>query len=519
MDPTQPWGWSQHGQGGYAPPMPRGFNPFFGMPSNPPFNFNPSWNQATSQHPFSQTNRQRQQINGRGRGGAPFTQPMPQPAFSQASQFRPQNDGRDPGGQGTSAQPASRDPFPQVSPNRRQNEGRSRGQGDFYRPASPFGPPRTSQQNRQIDGGNWRDDANDREYRPSRNRRRRAATSPKPPRPPPAPTWTFPEDRPLAFPMNNQAVGPFGATRPVRQNNALNAGAPISTSLPIRPLRPNHPSQVPNLATTGVNTNPNTNKAKATKRPAPPSAVNPSNHRREPTSNERDAISAPSAASGGIPNPTDEYLRCASFVPCRLDKPKPILVVIDLNGTLLYRPHKRNAFSFVERPLAKTFLQRCIDKHHVVIWSSARPENVRRMCEQLLPAEYLSRVVAVWGRDRFGLSADDYNRRTQCYKRLTRLWEDPVVGGSHPQAAQGAVWDQGNTVLIDDSAEKARSEPHNAVTLPEFAGDLKENPQVLPLVEDYLDALAMYTDVSTYIRVKPFTMRGRQPVAVIQEKN
>ncbi|KAK4104815.1 HAD-like protein, partial [Parathielavia hyrcaniae] len=222
----------------------------------------------------------------------------------------------------------------------------------------------------------------------------------------------------------------------------------------------------------------------------------------------RDAISAPSAASGGIPDPTDEYLRCASFVPCLLDKPKPILVVIDLNGTLLYRPHKRNAFTFVERPLAGAFLQRCVDRHHVVIWSSARPDNVRRMCEQLLPAAYMARVVAVWGRDRFGLSADDYNRRTQCYKRLTRLWEDPVVGASHPlAAAQGAIWDQANTVLIDDSAEKARSEPHNAVTLPEFAGDLAENPQVLPLVEEYLDTLAMQTDVSTYIRVKPFTMR------------
>jgi hypothetical protein len=320
--------------------------------------------------------------------------------------------------------------------------------------------------------------------------------------------------------MDNPALGPFGSTRAIRQNNALNPGVATPTALPIRPVRPNNPSQVPGFAVTGANNNPNTKAARVSKKPAPPSAAAPrantSNRRRDP--NDRDPISAPSAASGGIPNPTEDYLHCASFVPCRLDQPKPILVVIDLNGTLLYRPNKRNPHNFVERPLAKSFLQRCIDKHHVVIWSSARPENVRRMCAQLLPPEYLSRVIAVWGRDRFGLSADDYNRRTQCYKRLTRLWEDEVVGASHPHAEEGGVWNQANTVLIDDSAEKARSEPHNAVTLPEFAGDLNEDPQVLPLVEEYLDALALQMDISTYIRTKPFTMRPKQPVAVIQDE-
>jgi hypothetical protein len=76
-------------------------------------------------------------------------------------------------------------------------------------------------------------------------------------------------------------------------------------------------------------------------------------------------------------------------------------------------------------------------------------------------------------------------------------------------------------VLIDDSAEKARSEPHNAVTLPEFVGDLNETPQVLPLVEEYLDALALQMDISTYVRARPFSVLGggSEPVAVVtQEK-
>lgn len=204
--------------------------------------------------------------------------------------------------------------------------------------------------------------------------------------------------------------------------------------------------------------------------------------------------------------------------PMPAPAPKQLLVVIDLNGTLLHRPQKRLPSKFVERPLARTFLQHCIDTHRVVIWSSARPDNVQRMCAQLLPPAYLSRVVAVWGRDRFGLTPTDYARRTQCYKRLTRLWADPDVvrSSNNSNSSNGGRWDQSNTVLIDDSAEKARSEPHNAVTLPEFAGDLAAEeegdggPAVLARVADYLDALAWQVDVSAYIRMRPFTMEQQQ---------
>ncbi|KAL1842056.1 hypothetical protein VTJ49DRAFT_6126 [Mycothermus thermophilus] len=226
-----------------------------------------------------------------------------------------------------------------------------------------------------------------------------------------------------------------------------------------------------------------------------------------PSEPHRDPITAPSAASGGIPSPTPSYLSQSSLPPTTLPTPKPLLVVIDLNGTLLHRPNRRTAPSrFIERPGARQFLARCLARHRVVIWSSARPNNVRLMCSQLLSPKQLREVVAVWGRDRFGLSPDDYNKRTQCYKRLSRLWEDPAVASSHPLAREGVRWGQADTVLIDDSAEKARSEPHNAITLPEFVGDQGEKPRVLPLVEAYLDELALQKDVSGYIRVHPFVI-------------
>lgn len=218
-------------------------------------------------------------------------------------------------------------------------------------------------------------------------------------------------------------------------------------------------------------------------------------------------ISAPSAASGGVPTPTDAYLMRASFLPKRSNQPGPLLVVIDLNGTLLHR-RKANS-SFESRAHAREFIAYCVQTFWVVIWSSATPENVNRMVPQLLAPHINSQVVAVWGRDKFGLSPADYSKRTQCYKRLTRLWEDPRIRGSYPRDRPGfenGAWDQGNTVLIDDSIEKARSEPHNAITLPEYTGGVDIDQDVLPAVHEYLNELCYQEDVSAYIRAHPFRM-------------
>ncbi|KAI4862201.1 HAD-like domain-containing protein [Hypoxylon rubiginosum] len=214
----------------------------------------------------------------------------------------------------------------------------------------------------------------------------------------------------------------------------------------------------------------------------------------------------PSAESGGVPDPTPAYLAAASLPPFTLPHPRKILVVIDLNGTVLYRPdQRRSPTAFVERAHARAFLRYCVETFLVVIWSSAKPQNVTRMCDQLLSPDQRARVVAVWSRDRFGLSAADYGRRVVCYKRLAALWADPAVRASHPDyESAGKVWDQSSTVLIDDTIEKGRAEPYNLVAVPEFAGDVGEPGDVLAQVHDYVNTCASQTDVSAYIRTHPF---------------
>ncbi|RYP25912.1 hypothetical protein DL768_011676 [Monosporascus sp. mg162] len=217
------------------------------------------------------------------------------------------------------------------------------------------------------------------------------------------------------------------------------------------------------------------------RRSASPSGLSPS-----PTPGDagvaRDMRSKPSAASGGVPDPSPTYLAHASLPPLLLPYPRKILVVIDLNGTLLYRPNRKNPSSFIERPHARRFLSYCVETFVVVIWSSAKPDNVRKMCDQLMTPEQQKKVVAIWGRDKFGLSKSDYKQRVQCYKRLSALWSAPEVATSHPNYANGGRWSQADTVLVDDSLEKARSEPYNLIPIPEFMGDRNEPGYILPQI-------------------------------------
>lgn len=129
------------------------------------------------------------------------------------------------------------------------------------------------------------------------------------------------------------------------------------------------------------------------------------------------------------------------------------------------------------------------------------------MVARLLDPAQVDRCVLVWARDRFGLSSADYDARVQCYKRLTRVWADPAVQASCPESL--GRWDQSNTVLVDDSLEKGRSEPFNILTLPEYSGPENETAEVLPQVHDYLNSLCTQSDVSSYMRRTPFSLDPR----------
>lgn len=225
----------------------------------------------------------------------------------------------------------------------------------------------------------------------------------------------------------------------------------------------------------------------------------------------RNPAAPPSKASGGIPDPTAAYLQTSLRDYTILQKPQHLLVIIDLNGTLLHRPSKSSPTKFNARPHTPRFLNYTITTFTVVIWSSARPENVKAMTSNILTPALHSQVVAIWGRDKFGLSPAEYNSKVQCYKRLSTVWNDAGVKKSHPEAARGGKWDQTNTVLIDDSNYKGRSEPFNLIEIPEYSGGSEEEKEgVLPQVHDYLNRLSLCSNVSNYMRQHSFSVQRSQ---------
>ncbi|KAH7411876.1 HAD-like domain-containing protein [Phaeosphaeria sp. MPI-PUGE-AT-0046c] len=209
------------------------------------------------------------------------------------------------------------------------------------------------------------------------------------------------------------------------------------------------------------------------------------------------------------PQPTDLYLNQAAEDPTAIGKPGHILVILDLNGTVLFRPNK-NAKTMIARPYLKPFLRYLFQNFKVMVWSSARPVNVKALVEQALDKDLRSKLVATWARDTFGLSATNFNQNVQVYKNLRLIWSRDQIQQHHPEYASGERFGQHNTVLIDDSALKASAQPHNLLEIPEFEATPEQmEGDVLREVAGYLEVLRSQADVSKFVNKQPFQGDGR----------
>lgn len=218
------------------------------------------------------------------------------------------------------------------------------------------------------------------------------------------------------------------------------------------------------------------------------------------------------------PEPTQTYLKQASSPLKKLPSPQPLLVILDLNGTLIYRKSRKYPPSFAKRAGVDEFLDALLKRYKVMIWSSSQPHTVKGICEKLFPAEKRKELVVEWGRDMFGLSKSQYSAKTQVYKKLKVVWSSQAVQASYPGAAQSQPqhrggkpkgnkqkvrrWDQSNTILIDDSKLKALTEPWNILEIPEFtnAPEVDES-DIFPSVLSRLETLSSYDDVSKVFKL------------------
>lgn len=165
------------------------------------------------------------------------------------------------------------------------------------------------------------------------------------------------------------------------------------------------------------------------------------------------------------PTTTKEYDAEARQTPERLDAPKKLLVILDLNGTLLYRNRASATKKCYMRPGVTPFVQYLFDNHVVMVYTSATAPSATAMVNSFLHPNYRSKLAAVWARDKLDLTEEQYKSKVQVYKKLDKVWADVAIQQTAPT---GTKWDQSNTVLIDDSKLKALAQPHNLLQVPEY---------------------------------------------------
>lgn len=170
-----------------------------------------------------------------------------------------------------------------------------------------------------------------------------------------------------------------------------------------------------------------------------------------------------------------------------------------------------------------------------MVWSSAQPHSVDAMLSCGF-GNHVPKLDRVWTRKDFRLSEHDYNKKVLTIKDLEFIWDaikaektSTAVKGSATAAAvvvvppspkgavdekkealeeeEAEVFDQTNTVLIDDSFDKVQLQPYNGVQLLDFDEDLARAGTDCELlkVKRYLEKLIYQKNVSAYMRVHPFS--------------
>ncbi len=136
------------------------------------------------------------------------------------------------------------------------------------------------------------------------------------------------------------------------------------------------------------------------------------------------------------------------------------LLVLDLNGALLFRPKHKKSRTCHPRPYLSTFTSFLFHPAtrewlDTMVWSSAQPKNVGWMVERAF-GQHVDKLKLVWTRDQMGLSKAEYGRKTQTTKDLSCVW------------ASLGDFNGKNTILLDDSPSKARLQPYNHICVEEY---------------------------------------------------
>ncbi|KAG0266468.1 hypothetical protein BG011_002258 [Mortierella polycephala] len=212
-----------------------------------------------------------------------------------------------------------------------------------------------------------------------------------------------------------------------------------------------------------------------------------------------------------------EYMSIAAREPETTDEPQNQLLILDLNGALLYRGIKH----ITARPHVTSFLKFVFEHFRVMVWSSARPHRVDTMVQTVF-GEMARELDRVWNRSHFRLPEVDYDRKVLTLKDLEFVWETfeeerqhAALVGHQDMGYYGIQYDQWNTILIDDSLGKSQLQPFNHIHIQEFDADIASRGDDVELLkmEMYLRQVVHQRNISAFIRQSPFNSEEHEAAA------
>ncbi|KDQ58202.1 hypothetical protein JAAARDRAFT_155890 [Jaapia argillacea MUCL 33604] len=198
----------------------------------------------------------------------------------------------------------------------------------------------------------------------------------------------------------------------------------------------------------------------------------------------------PSSSSQGLPPPSSAQLS-SSQAPSAPRTSHPNSRPPHPSGPRLRpvhpRPYMQTFRNYLFHPSTQTWLD-------TMVWSSAQPHSVDDMVEKCF-GEHRRELKAVWARDTLGLSPNQYHRKTQTTKDLTKPWAhlsslsspptEPTsdADSSTPSAptppsqiaptSSPQIHSALTTLLLDDSPLKAQIQPYNHVCIKEYSQELR----------------------------------------------
>ncbi|KOM40125.1 hypothetical protein LR48_Vigan04g032300 [Vigna angularis] len=224
----------------------------------------------------------------------------------------------------------------------------------------------------------------------------------------------------------------------------------------------------------------------------------------------------------------DGHLKISQFSLDRsgLGNPKKKLLILDVNGLLAdfvsihdtrtrYRREREPDFilkgrKVYKRPFFENFLQFCLDRFHVGVWSSRAKCNVDEAIKFLM-GKSASKLLFCWNQSHCTTTefttVEDLHKPL-VLKELRKLWEKEEAD---------LPWEKGefnesNTLLLDDSPYKALMNPMHSAIFPYsyryfYTRDSELGPE--GDLRIYLEGLALAENVRKYVSENPF---GQRPI-------